>query len=102
MTMGLCCGGKFRLVRPGVVAHWCPGCGAEHAIDIHAQSRNGHVTGWDGTFDKPTIGEPVRHETERGICEYLLRGGVLYFLESSTHGLAGESRHLPDYRKETE
>jgi hypothetical protein len=94
MTMGLCKGGKFRLLKPGVLSHWCPGCGLEHAIDIHAISQNGKVTGWDGDFDAPTIGEPVRHETERGICEYLLRGGVLYFLESCWHSLAGRSRHL--------
>lgn len=94
MTMSLCNGGVLRLLRPGVLEHWCPGCREIHAIDIHSLSRDGKVIGWDGTTVNPTFGEPVRHETAKGTCEYLLRGGVLYFFESCWHGLGGTSRHL--------
>jgi hypothetical protein len=97
MTMGLCRGGKFQLVRPGVLRHWCPGCCDGHVIDIHAISQNGKVVGWDGTFEEPSIGEPVRHETERGPCGYVLRGGVLYFDADCWHALAGQQRHMEDY-----
>lgn len=96
MTMGMCRGGKFRLLRPGVLQHWCPGCGELHAIDIHAASGNGRVTGWDGDLVAPTIAEAVRHDTPRGTCEYVLRGGVLYFLQTCWHPLAGKQRHLEE------
>lgn len=89
--------GKLRLVRPGVLLHWCPGCDKGHTIDIHAISRDGRVVGWDGDFDRPTIAEPLRHEHDGSVCEYVLRGGVLYFLQSCTHDLAGQSRHLTEY-----
>lgn len=89
--------GKLRLVRPGVLLHWCEPCEKGHTIDVHAISRNGHVVGWDGDIKRPTIGEPVRHEADGQVCEYLLRGGVLHYLESSTHALAGESRLLQEY-----
>lgn len=95
--MSLCEGGKLRLLRPGVIEHFCAGCCQVHAIDIHAQSRDGRVTGWDGDTRAPTFGEPIRHNTERGICEYVLRGGVQYFMENCWHPLAGKSRHLEDF-----
>jgi hypothetical protein len=73
------------------------GCGAPHEIDIHATSRDGHVVGWDGDLDRPTIGEAMRHETERGRCEYVLRAGVLYFAADCWHPLAGQSRHMESF-----
>lgn len=99
MTIGL---GRFgfgvlRLVQPGVLLHWCEACGKGHTIDIHATNHDGHVVGWDGDFEKPSIGEPVRHEQGGEICEYLLRAGVMYYLSSCTHALVGQSRHLRDF-----
>lgn len=89
--------GVLRLVRPGVILHWCPGCECGHTIDVHATNRGGRVLGWDGCFDRPSIGEPVRHERDGAVCEYVLRAGVLYYLESSSHSLAGQARHLIEY-----
>ena len=88
--------GVLRLVdgKPGHLLHHCPGCKTGHVIDIHAISRDGRVIGWDGTFDKPSIGEPVCHEQDGQICEYILRAGVQFFMESCTHSLRGKSRHL--------
>jgi hypothetical protein len=97
MTMSLCAGGKLRLLRPGVIEHFCPGCCEIHAIDIHAISQNGHVIGWDGTTEYPSFGEPIRHETPHGRCEYVLRAGVLYFASDSWHPLAGQQRHLQEF-----
>lgn len=94
MTIGACISGKFNLVRPGVLEHWCAGCCAKHTIDVHARNGDGCLLGWDGDSRDPSIAETVRHETPRGACEYLLRGGVQYFLESCWHPLAGKSRHL--------
>lgn len=97
MTMSLCEGGKLRLLRPGVLEHWCAGCAEVHAIDVHAQGLHGRVVGWDGDARKPTFGEPIHHQTARGICEYILRAGVQYFMANCWHPLAGQSRHLEDF-----
>jgi hypothetical protein len=95
--MSLAAGGKLRLLRPGVLEHWCPGCGQVHAIDVHATSGNGRVIGWDGDVKAPTFGEPLLHNTEHGTCEYVLRSGVMYFLSNCWHPLAGQSRHLQEF-----
>lgn len=99
MTIGLGPhgGGKLRLVRPGVILHWCQACERGHTIDVHAQNRDGRLLGWDGNADCPTIAEAVRHEHDGDVCEYVLRGGVLYYLQSCTHALAGQSRHLIEF-----
>lgn len=97
--MSLTEGGKFRLLRPGVLEHWCAGCADVHAIDIHQQNRDGRIHGWDGNLRVPTIAEPVHHNTARGRCEYILKAGVMYFLESCWHPLAGKSRHLEEFHR---
>lgn len=89
--------GKLRLVRPGVLLHFCPGCGEGHTIDIHAISRDGHANGWDGDISAPTIGEPLRVEKDGRVCEYILRAGVLYYMSNCWHPLAGQSRHLIEF-----
>jgi hypothetical protein len=94
MSMSILEGGKLRYLHRGELEHWCDGCQCVHTIDIHAQSGNGKVIGWDGDSLMPTFGEPIRHETDRGTCEYILRGGVMYFLENCWHPLRGKSRHL--------
>lgn len=99
MTMSLCEGGLLRLLRPGVPEHWCPGCQMVHAVDIHALSTNGRVIGWDGDQRKPTYGEPIHHDTPNGPCEYVMKAGVMYFLENCWHELRGQSRHLEAFRR---
>lgn len=93
---------RVEVLRPGVLAHQCPGCGERHVIDIHALSGNGKVIGWDGDVSRPNIGEPLRFETKDGrghvvaVCEYVIRSGVAYYFENCTHALAGQSRHLQE------
>ena len=100
MSIGLGRAGVLRMVdgKPGHLLHWCPACACGHVIDIHAVSCNGHVVGWDGDFERPSIGEPVRHELAGDqVCEYLVRAGVLYYFANCTHAMAGKSVHLPAY-----
>lgn len=97
MTMSLTEGGLFRLLRPGVLEHHCPGCGATHEIDIHAQNRDGKIVGWDGDLRRPSFGEAVQHDTDRGRCEYLIRAGVIYFLNNCWHPMSGKSITLPEF-----
>lgn len=83
--------------KPGHLIHWCNYCGKAHQIDIHAISRDGRVNGWDGTFVNPTIGEPIRHEHDGQVCEYMIRGGSISYLESSTHDGRGKTERLPEF-----
>jgi hypothetical protein len=96
MTLGPSPDRKLKLVKPGVLRHWCPGCGCTHDIDIHATSRNGRVNGWDGDVARPTIAEPLQQRSPRGTCEYVLRAGVLYFMNNCWHPLSGKTRHLEE------
>jgi hypothetical protein len=84
------------MVRPGVYSHFCPGCQSSHAFNVHDLSRDGHVLGFDGDFERPSVGEPLRHEKDGRICEYILRAGVIHYLESCSHALRGQSRPLID------
>jgi hypothetical protein len=97
MTMSITEGGLFRLLRPGVLEHHCPGCGQVHAIDIHALSKDGRVTGWDGDLIRPSFGEPLRYETSGGVCEYVVRAGVIYFMNNCWHPLSGKSQTMPEF-----
>ena len=102
MTIGLGPNGtgKLRLVRPGVLLHWCPACNKGHTVDIHALNQDGHVIGWDGDYTAPTFGQPLRHAVaaEQGaVCEYLLRGGVLHYTGACTHAMRGRAVPLQEY-----
>lgn len=87
----------LRMVRPGVYLHWCEACNEGHSFDVHGISRDGKVIGWCGDVHRPNLGEPLRHEKDGNVCEYILRGGVMYFMESCTHDLRGQSRHLKEF-----
>lgn len=96
MTIGLCRGGKFRLVRPGVLEHWCVGCCGLHHVDLSSLDEDGKRVGWNGSFEQPSFGGPVRHMSPQGLCEYELRGGVLHFSDACWHPLAGQTHTLED------
>lgn len=81
----------LRAVRPGVYAHWCPGCEQLHEFDVHAINRDGKAIGWDGDRERPTV-EPTLAAPG---CEYLLRAGVIYFLNNCRHRLAGATVPMP-------
>jgi hypothetical protein len=87
----------LRLVRPGVLLHWCEGCGKGHTIDVHAQNENGKTLGWDGDFHAPTIAEPVQQREGSSLCEYELRGGYIVYSARCAHNLAGKVRPLKEY-----
>jgi hypothetical protein len=98
MTIGLgrYGGGVLRLARPGVLLHFCEGCNERHEIDVHGISQNGKVIGFDGDVIRPTIGEPVLHEKDGTVCEYMLRAGVLHYFQNCTHRFAGLARPLKE------
>ncbi len=88
---------RLRTARPGVLSMWCPGCMRAHELDVHALSRDGRVVGFDGDMERPTIGEPVRFDADGIACEFLLRGGRLFFFSNCTHGLVGQEVPLPHF-----
>jgi hypothetical protein len=95
MTIGL--SPVLRMVRPGVYLHWCAACNEGHTFDVHAISRDGHVVGWCGCVQRPSLGEPLRHEKDGRVCEYILRAGVMYFTSDCTHALRNQARSLMEY-----
>jgi hypothetical protein len=95
MTIGL--SSVLRLVRPGVILHWCEACNKGHAIDIHSQNEDGRVLGWDGDYETPTIAETIQQRDGESLCEYALRGGYIVYTARSTHSLAGRVRPLHPY-----
>lgn len=99
MTIGLgpCGTGKLRLVRPSVYLHWCDACNAGHTFNVHDVSKNGHVVGFDGDVDRPSLGEPLRHEKGGQVCEYFLRAGVMHFTSDCTHALRNQVRSLREF-----
>lgn len=88
---------RLRIVKPGILEMWCPGCMARHVLDVHALSRDGRVLGFDGDMERPSIGEPVRVEENGLVCEFLLRGGRLHYFSNCTHGLVGQAIPLPHF-----
>lgn len=99
MTIGLAPNGRgvLRMIRPGLLAHWCEACQCGHTFDVHELMEDGRVNGWNGSFSSPSLDKALRHEKDGAVCEYALKGGVLYYLQSCTHGLAGQSRHLIEF-----
>lgn len=88
---------RLRLLKPGVLQMWCPGCMTPHQLDVHALSQDGRVLGFDGDMVRPSIGEPVRNEKDGVRCEFLLRGGRLFFFSNCTHQLVGMDVALPHF-----
>jgi hypothetical protein len=84
------------MVRPGVYSHFCPGCQTCHSFNVHDLSRDGRVIGWCGDVHRPSTGEPIRHEKDGRVCEYILRAGVIHYFQNCTHELAGKSVPMID------
>jgi hypothetical protein len=85
------------MVRPGVYSHFCPGCQCCHTFNVHDVNQDGKVIGYDGDPIRPSLGQPLRHVGADGaVCEYILRAGVIHYLESCSHELRGQSRALID------
>lgn len=90
MTVGL--SAVVRLVRPGVYAHWCPGCDKAHLWNISSTDHpQGKRWGWDGDLKLPSVEPDLAFDG----CNYLLRGGVLYYFQNCKHHLVGQAVPLP-------
>jgi hypothetical protein len=83
---------RLRMLRPGVLGMWCPGCMTAHELDVHGLNDDGKVIGWDGDHDEPTVAHVVRFPG----CEFLLRAGVIHFFKCS-HALARQDVPLPHF-----
>jgi hypothetical protein len=95
MTIGL--SPVLRLVKPGVLLHWCEACDRGHTIDVHDQNEHGRRLGWDGDMKAPTIAEMIQQREGESLCEYELRAGYVVFSPRCTHAMAGKVRMLPIY-----
>ena len=84
----------LRLVKPGILEHWCDGCNAAHRFNVHERNRDGRVNGWDGDMLRPHMDTTLRFEAGGQVCEYILKAGVVLFMSNCSHALAGQQRHL--------
>jgi hypothetical protein len=84
---------RLRMVRPGILAMWCPGCMKAHQLDVHGINHDGKAIGWDGDHARPTIEPTLKFDG----CELLLRAGTIYFLNNCRHSLAGQTVPLPHF-----
>lgn len=83
---------RLRLVRPGVLAMWCPGCMRAHQLDVHGLNNDGKAIGWDGDHARPTIDPTLTFDG----CKFLLRAGTIHFFECD-HSLSGQDVPLPHF-----
>ncbi len=98
-------GPKLRLIKPGVYAHWCPGCKGRHFFNLYADDNPGGAK-WDfnGDIYRPSFSPSMHikitdHDTrqQETLCHYYLREGQLQFLSDSGHELKGQTIDLPDF-----
>lgn len=91
---------KLCEMRPGMLAHWCPGCEERHIVYVeNPQLKHKTTWNWNGSVDRPTLSPSVKHhgwKKGKEICHYFLRDGRLQFCSDSSHTLAGETVDLPD------
>jgi hypothetical protein len=100
---------KLRSLDGGF-SHWCPGCDGAHVIHTTKPNSEGARWHWDGDVVNPTVapsirvfsrtdrdGKPLPKGTDRTICHYHLRAGVLQFLNDCEHALGGTNVPLPDF-----
>lgn len=97
MSTGL--GPHLRLLRLGVLVHWCPACNRQHEIHLqastHPQRRKWE---WNDNMARPTFAPDFLVETAAGaVCHYFITDQRIDFLADSTHALAGKVVPLPIY-----
>lgn len=88
MTIGL--GPHLRLVKIGVLSHWCPACDRAHLVNL---TRYGAQ--WDHNGARPTFTPDIRHSDGTGLCHYFIIDGMVRFLDDCTHIMKGRTVPLP-------
>lgn len=100
--MGWMLGKKVYVMREGMYAFDCPGCGTMHAF----YTKNGPLSdgveqNWtfNGDGDAPTISPSLdvcRTDPERH-CHSWIVDGKITFLSDSYHALKGQTVLIPDW-----
>ena len=88
----------LQLVYPGLFAHWCPGCGCAHMLEISSIQADERRLGFDGDVRCPSF-EPdiVRVDRNGKFCRYSIKAGRVRYDRECTHALAGKTIDLPDF-----
>jgi alcohol dehydrogenase class IV len=97
MTIGLCRGGKFQLVRPGVCGTGAPVAAHRTTSTSTRSAATAMCSAGTGISSARASASGLRHDTPHGICEYVLRSGVLYFAPECWHPLANQQRHMENF-----
>lgn len=75
----------------------CPGCGHLHAFYV-SPFYDQMVWGFNGNTDKPTFTPSLLNENEIRRCHVIVTDGIANFCTDCSHGLAGQSVELPDFK----
>lgn len=89
---------RLRKVEGGY-AHWCPGCRSVHLIAVEEPFPNG--ARWSFDPEAVTFSPSIRVRWGRKLeycCHYFIERGKIRYCADSTHGLAGRTVELPEYR----
>lgn len=87
--------------KPGThfvgIAFTCPACGIQHCINTEYPNAAGVKFTWDGSWEEPTITEPVAVIAgNKSSCGFRLTKGSLTFHEDCHHSLAGTTVELDE------
>ena len=70
----------------GMLAHWCPGCRAQHQISATTPGQSGHDWTWNWDFNSPTFANLIEIGN---YCRYQIRNGMIHFEPNCRHTLKG-------------
>ena len=114
-------GAKLNRLSDGSLMFWCPGCDTAHRVTVG--DGPGPRWGWNGSGDFPTFTPSILVRTGHYVqpdgghcdrsgdpdwpcdcicCHSFVTDGRIQFLGDCTHGLAGQTVDLPDWRAKQE
>lgn len=73
---------------------WCPGCDEAHQV-----SDKWDVIDVEAGTISPSVLVQGANEHGRTVCHSFVTAGRIQFLDDCTHGLAGQTVDLPDFRE---
>lgn len=89
---------RCREVIRGEVKGWeifCPACKAEHFFDDTWEFNNS----FRNPSFKPSLRIEYEAEGEVHMCHFIVKRGIIAYVEDSTHNLAGRIMYLPDLER---
>lgn len=87
----------LREKQPGILMHWCPGCGEPHTLNVDSSRKDQAVYLWNGNPDNPSFQPAVLLEEGETVCNYTIKNCYIQYSHKCTHKLRGKLVLLPFY-----